>query len=429
MSSISNIVRVVITRGVRSITRAGFGTPLVVGDNGAFVGIRTYTSLSAVAEDFATSDEEYIAATRLFGQERKPTQIKIAVRTANVAQVNTLTPIVQNTALYTVTINGVDFDFTSDGSATAAEIVAGLIAAINAGSEPVTASGVATLILTADQPGIPFTVSQTANLTNVDTTPNNGIVEDLIAFDLADKDWYGLIITSRNVEEILITANWIETQRKVFYFASDQAEILDAMDATDIFSRLQALNLVRTNALYSADEDAYPDAALVGNIFPRDPGSYTEKFKTLVGVVADDLSDTDAETIKAKGGNIYTEVGGVDIVSEGISVGGEFSDIIRFIDWLQAQIEEGIFSKLVAAPKVPYTDSGVAIIEAEIRGALIRGVRVGGLSADPEPTVEVPKVADVATLDRAARILPDVKFFATLAGAIHFTEIEGLVTV
>lgn len=49
---------------------------------------------------------------------------------------------VLNSTLYTVTINGTDFTFTSDADATAAEIVAGLIADINGGAEPVTASPV-----------------------------------------------------------------------------------------------------------------------------------------------------------------------------------------------------------------------------------------------------------------------------------------------
>lgn len=65
-----------------------------------------------------------------------------------------------NDDLYTITINGVDFDYQADGSATTAEIAAGLVAAINAGSEPVVASGADTPILiesTLDGPDGDFT--------------------------------------------------------------------------------------------------------------------------------------------------------------------------------------------------------------------------------------------------------------------------------
>lgn len=52
-----------------------------------------------------------------------------------------------NSQVYTITINDVDHSYTADGSATTAEIAVGLVAAINAGSEPVTASGTDTPIL------------------------------------------------------------------------------------------------------------------------------------------------------------------------------------------------------------------------------------------------------------------------------------------
>ena len=55
--------------------------------------------------------------------------------------------VAANSVHYIITINGVAFDYTSDGSATTAEIVLGLKALINAGSEPVLASGSDTPLL------------------------------------------------------------------------------------------------------------------------------------------------------------------------------------------------------------------------------------------------------------------------------------------
>ncbi len=51
-----------------------------------------------------------------------------------------VTPIAQDDTTYSVTINGTLFTFLSDASATVAEITAGLVAAITAGAEPVTAT-------------------------------------------------------------------------------------------------------------------------------------------------------------------------------------------------------------------------------------------------------------------------------------------------
>lgn len=82
---------------------------------------------------------------------------------------------VADDTLYTVTINGVPFSITSDGSATDLEIRDALIADINAGSEPVTAApggSDSELDITADVAGDGFTISVTANLTNATTTAN-----------------------------------------------------------------------------------------------------------------------------------------------------------------------------------------------------------------------------------------------------------------
>jgi phage tail sheath gpL-like len=70
-------------------------------------------------------------------------------------------------------INGRAYSFTADGSATATEIVTGLKDLINADADNgVIATGTATLILTADVEGVPFSVSLGANLSAAATTAN-----------------------------------------------------------------------------------------------------------------------------------------------------------------------------------------------------------------------------------------------------------------
>ena len=83
-----------------------------------------------------------------------------------------VTPTAQNNTLYRVTINGTDFDYTSDADATIAEITSGLSSAINGGSEPVTATDNGTDVDVAGNdeaanPGTPglFNVTVTGPLT------------------------------------------------------------------------------------------------------------------------------------------------------------------------------------------------------------------------------------------------------------------------
>ncbi len=73
--------------------------------------------------------------------------------------------VAANSAVYTITINGTAFEFTADGSATTAEITVGLRDLINAGSEPVLASGTDTPLVidsTIDGPAGDFTYSDSA---------------------------------------------------------------------------------------------------------------------------------------------------------------------------------------------------------------------------------------------------------------------------
>lgn len=98
----------------------------------------------------------------------------------NTAQIDTVDTIVAvNATLYTITIDGIAFDYTSDGTATIAEITAGLTQEINVtetnGSVPVTATDNTTSItLTADVAGDAFIASINGNMAIATGTPNVG---------------------------------------------------------------------------------------------------------------------------------------------------------------------------------------------------------------------------------------------------------------
>jgi hypothetical protein len=88
-------------------------------------------------------------------------------------------------------------------------------------------------------------------------------------------------------------------------------------------------------------------------------------------------------------------------------------------------LEIRIFALLINNQKIPYTDLGIDLIKSTIAAVLEDGIRAGGLAASPAPTVTAPAAADVDAITKATRVLPDVTFGATLAGAIHQLEIAG----
>lgn len=440
---ISTIVSVTITQESTPISQEGFGTPLILGDNATGWSdlVKDFSTLQEVLDEgFLTTDEEYIAARAILSQNPKVPLFKIGKRGAQVAMVQTLT---FSAALVTGNlidgkIGGVaitQVPFNTDNATTLADL------ATEIQSSPLVATavsnGVDTITVTAQTPGIPSTASDflvtggasQALVAIATTTANHGVEEDIADIQEEDDDWYGLILTDRTQAVVEIAAAYIETQKKLFITASDDADLLDDLVTTDIASVVQANNYRRTAVLYSGTPEDFPDAAWMGKLFPFDPGSETWKFKTLAGIVADDITSAQKANLKAKNCNFYTTVGGQDMTAEGVVGVGEFIDIIRGIDWLESTIATDVFFVLKNTLKIPYTDAGIAVIENRVRGALKKGEDQGVIADDPKFIVTVPRAVDVPAIDRANRILNNVKFNARLAGAIHFVNINGVVTV
>lgn len=297
-----------------------------------------------------------------------------------------------------------------------------------------------TIILTNNDASKTFTINVTPNILSLmkglqieDLVASDPIEDDWDAVSAASNDWYGMAITSRAFQDIISTATWAQTRPKLFGTCSSQLAIinLDANeDQTSLAYQLFSAGYTRTFLLYHQDADSdYPECAWFGRCLPLEPGSETWKFKQLANISFSNLSTTQQINAASKSCNTYQFVGGVDITQEGVVSSGEFIDIIRGVDWLTARIQEFVFFVLVNNNKVPYTDTGIAMIEAEVRRALELGVSNNFLASDPQYTITVPRAAAVSPTDKANRILRNVNFQATLAGAIHFVEIRGVVTV
>lgn len=438
--SLDSIVVVTITKATASVSRAGFGTPLIMSGEAktlaAFASVvaKTYESVADMTTDlFASGGVAVDMATALFSQNPKPQQIIVARRDHKQTQIVDLTPVVANSTVYTVTINGTAFSFTSDTGATAQEIVEGLTAAINAGSEPVTASeNNVKLTLTADVAGIPFTVAVARTLmTRVDVSTDPGITTDLATVRTdpsGNDDWYCLLLDGQGEAEIEAAAAYIETLPRIFIAGCGDTAIITS-STTDVASDLATSAYARTALIFHPNPHERPDCGWAGRCLPLDPGSETWKFKTLAGVAVYTLSPTERGYVVGKNANVYERIAGNNMTSEGTMASGEFIDTERFIDFITARIKEDVFLVLKNADKVPFTDNGIAMIETAIRGVLALGVNNGGFSADPAPTVTVPLASEVSSGNKADRLLPDVEFSGTLAGAIHSTQIHGTVSV
>lgn len=428
MTRLTDIIKIDISRETAAVAQTNFNIPLFISAHTNFSErARSYTSLTAVAEDFATTDTAYIAAQRFFGQELVPATIILGRRQIPGATISVNTVTVG--ATYTLTINDINFSYTAVATNTAVQIAAGLKAAYDV--TPITGITVVdnldgTLTITST---IDWSLKVSSLLTKANQPATETWANTLEAVQQADNSWYALTIESHVTADVLAIAAAIEAKKKVFGTSSAAADIKTAV-TTDLFSQLKALGYQRTFGLFSELADTqFPECAWIGDQLQEQPGSNTWAYKTLTGVTVSVLSDTVSTNIKDKNGSTFETVGGIRSTIGAKMFGGEFIDVMVFVDWLEARMTERLWFRMTNSKKIPYTAAGAAIIESEIRAQLNDGIRAGGLADSPAPVVSVPDVLAVSLNLRAQRIFEGITFTARLAGAIHFVTIKGTVTV
>lgn len=439
--SLSDIVAVNISVDSAKVTKAGFGVPLILSALPAWAErVRSYQDIDGMISDgFTSSTPEYKMAQALFAQNPRPPTVLVGRQALKPTLRWAITPVAGNAVVYAMTIveaNGTEHavSFTSDASGTVTEIIAGLKIAIDALSLAITVSDQTTYMrVVANVAGAFFGcfVADTTKLGIAMDHADPGLATDLAAIKLENDTWYGLLHCFNSEACIAAIAAWVETNKKHFIAQSQDSEIANHVltAATDVAADIKTSAYARTSVVYHPRNDVFIDGAWDGRCLPLTPGSETWKFKTLAGIPAVSLTSTQRTNIKAKNCNFYEAVAGVNITQEGVTGSGEFIDVIRFRDWLEADMAAGVYGALVKPDKIPFTDPGVALIEAEVRASLRRGVDAGGIAEDPAFVVTVPKVSETSSIDRGNRLLKTVKFTATLAGAIHAVQISGNVSV
>jgi len=432
MGTLSDVVQVTITSEVSAVQQAGFGVPLILSHSAAWVErVREYSSIAEVQADFAAATPEYKQASKVFGQNPRPPKLLIGRAALKPTLQVAVTPIVQNSYAYRMKVNGVEVVFTSDGTATLNEIILGLKAVIDALSLPITVTDQTTFMrIQANTPGAWFSVEATdVNIGLAQTHADPGVATDLAAIVLERSDWYGLLTHFNSKAYVEAAAAWIEANKRLYIASTIDSAVRNTASSgiDDIGESLVALGYDKTALIDAFSSEAFADAGAMGRCFPITPGEETWKFKTLAGVPVGVYTSTQRSNLRAKKTNFYEATAGVSMLEEGYVASGSFIDFVRFLDYLEARIQERVFGKLSIGNKVPYTDKGIAIVRNEIAGQLQTDEARGALDAGW--SVTVPKAASASDADRAARVLRNVSFSAVYAGAIHKVEIAGTVTV
>lgn len=440
--SLDTIMNLSITVESRAPSQAGFGTPLLFGYHLHNLGqlVKQYSAADDMLDDgFTTDDALYKAAQIVKSQNPSPDVFKIGRRVTPLTQIITITVIKVSAGYkYKGTVGGKALSYTVLAGATTTTLATALASAINALVVGVTAvGGVGTVICTTDAAGsvvdYDFSSIPRSALALEDSTADTTTDAELPAIGAEDDDWYGLlIIDSSSKATTLHGAGWTEARRKLFVAQTCDSAAPDSVATDDVMSSLKDSSYARSGCIYhrAIGGVEWLAAGWLAGALTTTPGAATMAFKAVAGVKVDVLQSSEESTILTKHGSHYTNTGGLPITFEGKSGSGDFMDTTRFIDWVYARMREGVLGALANSAKIPFTDGGVDIIRGIILAVIQQGQTAGGFSKDVAPVVAAPLVKNVSAANRINRILPDITWTATLAGAIHrLNPVRGRVSV
>lgn len=435
--SLDSIVNVSATLVSSAVSREDFGAICVASYHTNTVNlVEEYSSLAAmVTAGFSATDPAYRAVAAILAQNPHATTIKVAKLGTVPTEKHRITV---NTATedvtYTVKLNTTEFSHTATTGQTAAQIAGAIEDLITAGSEPVSATDNVdgTFDLAEDTPGAYYAVEiyddsgVPGGLMSIDdTTTGYDLATDLAAIALEDDDWYVLVLGGpKPAAAITAAATYCETNDKLFLAASADSDIFGS-GSSDIASAMKTASRARTSMWFHHAPAEFMDAALVGKMCAKDAGSATWVYKNLSGITASVLSDTHVSNLEGKYASSYRTLGGSGRTVSGESgnvAAGEWLDVIRGRDWFANALQADLADLLFTSDKIPFTDDGIAQVEAVIRGVVSRGIQRGFLTEDTTLPFVVPAAADISADDKAARKLTGISLGVRLAGAIHFID-------
>lgn len=216
-------------------------------------------------------------------------------------------------------------------------------------------------------------------------SPDEEWIDAIEACRQADSSWYVFVCLGiDDPADHIALATWAEASlpTSIYAFTSnDENAIINSED--DVFSHLKELGFRRTIGQYSENE--YAIAAIMGFAMGANTGlantAYTLKFKGEVGVVVENLTQTEVGYLDSKNANVYLNYANYyNIFQQGKMASGVFFDEVINLDMLRNDIQLNVMDVLYQKMKVPQTDAGQVILISACNNACELAVDRGFLA-------------------------------------------------
>lgn len=447
MATYSPLADVNITLATATFERVGFGIPLFITRSRSFSErTRIYSDLESVGEDFPTTSAAYAAAQSAFSSSNGLNSLIIGRREADAVLSLVAAPQQNETWELKVEVNDGDevtVVYTESGaSPTQESVLTAIKDLIDADTEvathvTTTVNGTgtsATLTISPITSSDFFILSDVENL-NESYTATETAAEVYQAIVLENDSFYAVTADDKTEAFVLGLAASVNADDKQYWVSTKEQASLGvlASPAVDLLGKLRENNYARVVGIYHQDaEDTFPELAELGHNLPFLAGSIVWGNDLTSGVAPSRdedgilLTTTQKNNLLARRAAFWDRQGGQDFFNSDVyTMSGERPENIRGRDSMRADMIAELSSLLLSqnGTKIPYNNSGIAIVENTVRTVLDQYVQRNFIEG--EYTVTVPDARNITALKKASQVFDELTFVAQLTGAITMVEVRG----
>lgn len=244
--------------------------------------------------------------------------------------------------------------------------------------------------------------------------------------DIGTKAWRQLIVVSGDETAIAVSdmasiATHVDTYKDRLFFAT----VATKNELVQLGSHKRTIGFVHTNPLASA--------ALAGEISGYDAGSVNYKNTPLSGLESMDdvFTDTEITEIVEANGITFVTKAGMAVTTSGKTLSGDYADIIDGLDYVVTQLEYETQKLLINSPKIPYDNTGIAMLESVavtvLQDAYNKGIIGQREDGTPDFTVSYANRQNVDPQNIVERNYLGGTFSFTVGGAIDTVRVTGTI--
>lgn len=479
--SISDIINVQIAVAPNAVATDGFG-PLIFMSK-AFVPVagelpvQSFSNLKEVLDKFPAGTEIANAATTYYAQKPMPKTFLVGAVTqssitpASAAKLEgTVAAVLADVKLVTsgtfvISINGKEFSLTALDFSGVADLPAvatmlqtklkvetdkatdknySVVVGQTAGKFSITTAATGTEAFISMATGTAATALKLTSASN--PTMTQGQAARSIGIDLNNavntKFWFFYVAVERALRQDaqqLEAAKWCEGSGKVFGWADTDENILK-QGTTNSFKTAKDANLRNTICVFDASEngDQYPEISILARAatvnFNVANSVIILAFKKGPTISTADLTSGQLAALQSYNGNAFISVEENVMFYTGKMADGTWFDTVQGVEWLTQKVRNNVFNLFYqSTTKIPWTDTGVAMVNQQVTNAL-ELARTNGLIAPgydnegtfyPDGYKVISTPLDLMQGQKGARIWEGTSFIAIGSGALQGALITG----